>query len=232
MTVPGIGPVNFDQVLNFRLDDSARNLLLIMQDGREVSIRGGSAPTLTDLVDSITVQVQATGGPNSVRFLFPDGTNLFLDATNIQITAGTGSSPPAIFWTDPANPATVYYNFIPSGDTSRGLILIGEALEIIESGLDSGATFIDLSDIVDSPATIVQLDPTTGPAAGGTLVSIITTFTKSTGTFAFDGINAPITFRNPNYALVTAPAHAAAVVDVTYTDDRGTITDPGAYTYT
>ncbi|MEU5978429.1 IPT/TIG domain-containing protein [Streptomyces sp. NPDC047315] len=82
------------------------------------------------------------------------------------------------------------------------------------------------------PATIAAVSPVTGPAAGGTVVTI-------TGT-NLDGVSAVNFGATPGTALtilsakkltVTAPAGAAGAKDVVLVDDAGNVTKTGGFTY-
>ncbi|MFZ3557207.1 IPT/TIG domain-containing protein [Streptomyces sp. BH055] len=81
-------------------------------------------------------------------------------------------------------------------------------------------------------ATITAVSPATGPAAGGTLVTI-------TGT-ALDGVSAvnfgstagtSLQIKSPTQLTVKAPAGATGAVNVVLVDDAGNVTKTGGYTY-
>ncbi|MYW67142.1 hypothetical protein GTY65_24185 [Streptomyces sp. SID8379] len=81
-------------------------------------------------------------------------------------------------------------------------------------------------------ATIATTSPATGPAAGGTLVTI-------TGT-ALDGVSAvnfgstagtSLQIKSATQLTVKAPAGSAGAVNVVLVDDAGNITKSGGFTY-
>src|SRR5690606_25849044 len=84
--------------------------------------------------------------------------------------------------------------------------------------------------VPDAPA-ITGLTPTSGPVAGGTVVTITGTgFTGATGV-TFDGTaGTAFTVDSDTQITVTTPAHAAGPVDVTVMTLGGT-SAPGTFTY-
>ncbi len=84
--------------------------------------------------------------------------------------------------------------------------------------------------VVPAP-TIGSLSPMSGPAAGGTTVTIIgTNFTDATSV-SFDGVAGTILTTSATQLTVTTPAHAAGAVDVVVTTLGGTATQTGGFTY-
>jgi hypothetical protein len=81
--------------------------------------------------------------------------------------------------------------------------------------------------------TITSIDPSTGPAAGGTPVTITGTFFGGPGTTVkFDGVLVAVTGGSSTSLQVTTPAHAAGAVDVVVTNpDNQFATSGGGFTY-
>ena len=75
------------------------------------------------------------------------------------------------------------------------------------------------------------LTPDSGPAAGGTTVTITGTGLAGATQVTFDGVPATIVRRTANSVVVRAPAHPAGAVDVAVTTPGGTDTLPDAFTY-
>ncbi|MGA8115261.1 MAG: IPT/TIG domain-containing protein [Actinocatenispora sp.] len=83
---------------------------------------------------------------------------------------------------------------------------------------------------VDAP-TIDTLSPTSGPASGGTSVTISGTALTTTGSVTFDGTPAPFTVLNDSSVTAVTPPGAAGAVDVVVGTDGGSATATDAYTY-
>jgi PKD repeat protein len=84
------------------------------------------------------------------------------------------------------------------------------------------ATSVEYITVIPAPA-VTEVSPTSGPAAGGTLVTLIGTgFTGATavrfGTTAGTGM----TVNDDTNITVTSPAHAAGIVNITVTTPGGT----------
>lgn len=81
--------------------------------------------------------------------------------------------------------------------------------------------------------TIGSLTPATGPAAGGTTVTITGTEFVSGATVTFAGTPATSVTVNSSTSLdAVAPAHAAGAVDIRITTKAGSVNAPAAFTYT
>lgn len=85
-----------------------------------------------------------------------------------------------------------------------------------------------------SPPTLSSIDPTTGTAAGNTLVTLTGTDFVDGATVTFDGQAATsVTFVNSTSITCRTPAHAAGAVDVVVTNpDLQSDSLVGGYTYT
>ena len=83
---------------------------------------------------------------------------------------------------------------------------------------------------VDTP-TIATLTPTSGPASGGTAVTITGTNLDSTESVTFGGVAAPFSVINSTTLSAVTPPGAAGAVDVVVTNPAGSATAIGAFTY-
>ncbi|MFJ3953850.1 IPT/TIG domain-containing protein [Streptomyces libani] len=83
---------------------------------------------------------------------------------------------------------------------------------------------------VDAP-TIVSLNPTSGPATGGTVVTLTGTNLATTQSVDFDGALAPFSVISDTSLSVVTPPGAAGAVDVTVITSGGTVTSTDAFTY-
>jgi hypothetical protein len=82
------------------------------------------------------------------------------------------------------------------------------------------------------PATITSITPSTGPIAGGTLVTIIGTGFAGASAVIIGGSTATgLTVINSTAVSVTTPSHAAGAVNVVITTPNGTATGTNAFTY-
>ena len=82
--------------------------------------------------------------------------------------------------------------------------------------------------------SITGIIPSSGPAAGGTVVTIAGNgLGGPVGTVTFGGVAATGISQvgDPPSYVCTTPAHAAGAVDVTVTTGGGTVTRPGGFTY-
>ncbi|MCF3145907.1 IPT/TIG domain-containing protein [Streptomyces platensis] len=83
---------------------------------------------------------------------------------------------------------------------------------------------------IDAP-TIVSLNPTSGPASGGTVVTITGTNLSTTQSVTFDGTLAPFSVLSDTSLSVVTPPGTAGAVDVTVTTTGGSATAAGGFTY-
>ena len=92
------------------------------------------------------------------------------------------------------------------------------------------------ADSVDTEApAVLGLEPNEGPAAGGTVVRIYGDNLEGTTGVTFDavaGTALDVTTADEGYIEVTTPAGTAGPADVVVTDNVGTDTEVGAFTYT
>ncbi|MFF3689571.1 IPT/TIG domain-containing protein [Streptomyces sp. NPDC002187] len=83
---------------------------------------------------------------------------------------------------------------------------------------------------IDVP-TITTLTPTSGPASGGTAVTITGTNLGSTESVTFDGTTAPFAVVNSSTLSVVTPPGTPGAVDVVVTNPAGSATEVGGFTY-
>lgn len=93
-------------------------------------------------------------------------------------------------------------------------------------GTNNGLTYT----YVDTPA-ITSLNPTSGPASGGTAVTVTGTNLDSTDSVTFDGVAAPFSVINTTTLSVVTPPGTAGPADVVVTNPAGSATAVGAFTY-
>lgn len=87
--------------------------------------------------------------------------------------------------------------------------------------------------VVDIPPSIGTVTPSSGPAAGGTVVNISgSNFTGATGVTFGGTSGTALTVNSPSSITVTTPPHAAGSVNVVVTTPSGTGTESGGFTYT
>lgn len=87
--------------------------------------------------------------------------------------------------------------------------------------------------IFERPPTVTGIAPNSGPAAGGTAVTI--TGTQMTGVtgVTFGGVAATaVVVVNDTTVTAVTPAHAIGAVDVVTTDADGSFTSVAGFTYT
>jgi hypothetical protein len=82
-------------------------------------------------------------------------------------------------------------------------------------------------------ATFTSVTPATGPAAGGTNVTIKGTNLRGVSNVTFNAVNATnIVVVDEETITCTTPAVAAGARTIVLVDDAGNVTAPSAYTYT
>ncbi|GAA2627822.1 IPT/TIG domain-containing protein [Streptomyces vastus] len=85
-------------------------------------------------------------------------------------------------------------------------------------------TYVDIPDIG-------TISPTSGPASGGTAVTITGTNLDSTDSVTFGGTAAPFSVINATTLSAVTPPGTAGPVDVVVTNPAGSDTEVGAFTY-
>ncbi|MEU0857406.1 IPT/TIG domain-containing protein [Streptomyces griseofuscus] len=81
-------------------------------------------------------------------------------------------------------------------------------------------------------ATVTEISPATGPAAGGTVVTITGTNLDGVSDVKFGGTaGTNVMVLSAGRLQATTPAGAAGTVDVVVGDEAGAVTKSGAFTY-
>src|SRR5205085_190188 len=89
-------------------------------------------------------------------------------------------------------------------------------------GGTSATSFFDVFTFVDAP-TVTSVNPTAGPAAGGTSVTISGSHFTGANSVKFGATNAAsFSVDTDGQITATSPAHAAATVDISVTTVGGT----------
>lgn len=121
--------------------------------------------------------------------------------------------------------ADVWQRYTQEGTTrfeGAQRLLFREGQVVPQSAID--ALFAD--------ATIDSVTPATGPAAGGTAVTIEGSNFGGVTAVTFGGTAATnVRVVDETTITCTTPAHAAGAVNVVVTDDSGTVTETGGFTY-
>ncbi len=111
-----------------------------------------------------------------------------------------------------------------------GAMSAAEAVTVTLTGMGK-RTLITHPDTVASVPTVYTLSPTSGPAAGGTLVTIKgTAFTGTTGV-KFGTATASFTLVDQNTIVANTPAVVASTVNVIVTNATGPSTGGPTYTF-
>lgn len=183
-----------------------------------------------------TIHLEAADNP-----AFPSSA---ADAAGRTLTTGTN-------W-DFDGASSIFYSGTCTSEVqtvvNRGGFASGNAMQVICKNRDAGPTKrsgryyydnssgdaakLDITYTAASP-TVSSVSANSGPAAGGTNVTITGTGFVATPTVTFGGQAATnVVFVNSTTITCTTPAHAAGAVDVVVTNpDTQTGTGPGAFTY-
>ena len=192
----------------------------------DVKVTTAGGTTATSAADQYTyvaaptvASVAPTSGPHSV------GTDETITGTNLTgATAVTFGATPATSFT--VNSATSITATAPAG--AAGVVDV----KVTTAGGTTATSAADQYTYVAAPA-VTSVAPSSGPTAGGTLVTI--TGTSLTGATAVTFGATPATSFTVNSATsitATAPAGAASVVDITVTTAGGTSATSAADQYT
>ncbi|WP_433086863.1 IPT/TIG domain-containing protein [Dactylosporangium sp. CA-052675] len=172
------------------------------------------SPATGTAAGGTTVTITGTGftGATGVTFNGSDATSFTVDSPT-QITAVT----PAGL----AGPATVQ-------------VAVGTCVSPVSGGTFTYTPVVPPIVIPPLPLPPVasSVAPGTGPAAGGTAVTITGSYLSGVSGVTFGGAAATITASGATSITATTPAHAAGAVDVAVTTPFGTSTVTGGFTYT
>ena len=196
---------------------------------------GASSQTFsfeTEIVDTV-----ATGG-----FSFAGPTNTSVGGTVATITdpntSATASAYSAtINWGDDTSSAGTVTggngSFSVTGNHSYAAgATYPISVTITSVGNSQGSSTVTDSATITPPPTVTQLNPTAGPTAGGTSVTITGTNLAGATAVEFGTTSATITADTATSITATAPAHTAATVDVTVTTPGGTSATSATDQYT
>lgn len=149
-----------------------------------------------------------------------------INKTQLLALTSTVVDPPPILTVS----EKIYQDYDPrAADGNSGTFEPAQRLLMVP-GQHTSAAIIDGLFIA---ATATAIAPATGPAAGGTPVTITGTNLAGTVGATFGGVAAtlPLVVNNETFTCV-APAHAAGAVTVVIQDDSGDLSKPAFYTYT
>jgi hypothetical protein len=162
--------------------------------------------TLIPVVDSLTRFVQAIPSPPPATL-----------ATTLHNQFGTYAQ---------AQQEAATFEFTADGQDKRGVVQDA----FINAQNIYGSSCLD-NPVIPTPApAITNVNPVSGPIAGGQSV-IITGTDLSGATVTIGGNSATVTGTTATTATFTTPAHAEGAVDITVTTAGGSATSPGGYTY-
>ena len=188
----------------------------------EVTTPGGSAT----LADGFTFVIPAP----ALTSVTPN-TGSTAGGTSVTI-AGSGltGATAVTFGGDPAQSFTVDSDGVITATTPPHVAGMVDVEVTTPGGSD---TLADGFEFIDVPApTITGIAPTSGPVAGGTMVTITGTDLTGASGVTFGGTPAQsFTVDSPTQITATTPPHAAGTVDVAVTTPAGTATFASGYTY-
>lgn len=157
-----------------------------------------------------------------MKIFFPDGSVVDVGAGQTPAyRPASSSSPPTI----DLLLGGVWFSFSCTDALEQALFMTQ-----VNAAILAGATSLVL--LTRTAASVVSLAPATGPAAGGTTLVITGTGFRQIGSVTIGGA----AVSNYNYIsgtslLVVSPAGTLGARDVVYTDDRGSTTLVGGFTY-
>lgn len=197
---------------------------------QKVTVVGGTGSVLANLGLTMGAEARGTDGKPGVANTGPADSPI---ATNREF--------------NPVDHQIAETSDLPEGATNDGIVLEdADAPTIAYAGENGnhnydGSQFTGFAnDPASFPLEITSVVPATGPAAGGTVFKVrgfgFAAITGATGV-KLGGTNATTyTVVDDKHLTVTAPAHAAGVVDLVLLRPGGgasnTLTETGAFTYT
>lgn len=122
-------------------------------------------------------------------------------------------------------------------DPAGNVTIANDATNLTKAKFPAPGTDFDAGGVDNDPASNVALNPVTGPAAGGTVVTITGDNLEGVTSVTFGGVagtaldTTGATNGPDGEILVTTPAGTAGPVDVVLVDAAGNTTLTGAFTY-
>ena len=214
------------------------------------AVNFGSTPaTITSNTPTmVSVISPASSGPVDVTVTTRGGTSNGIPFFNFPGPIVTSSSP-AVGPTAGGNTVTINGMYLSSatsvsfGSNTATPTVVNDALLTVVAPAGTAPGSVSLTVVtaggsttslpytyVDAP-TISVVDPTSGPASGGTAVTITGTGLGYTGGVTFDGTPANFLVVSQNQIVALAPPGSAGSVDVVVSTAGGSATATGAYTY-
>lgn len=134
---------------------------------------------------------------------------------------------------DPTNPANREDPWFKAQDIGTDWSIANDEANLAEDEFPNADFDFDQGGVDDDAPTVLSVEPNEGPAAGGTVVTITgSSFTGVTGV-TFDGVaGTALSVVSDTEVTVTSPAGTAGPADVAVTDNVGTDTLVGGFTYT
>ncbi|MBW5248070.1 IPT/TIG domain-containing protein [Streptomyces sp. P01-B04] len=210
---------------------------------------GSRTATITaNTPTSITVIDPAGCGVVDVNVVTAGGTSnslsFFYISPPIAMSIGPGSGPTA-----GGNTVTINgyglstANTVSFGSNSATPTVVSDSQlsVVVPAGSSSGSVDVAVTTTggttsplsyayVDAP-TLVSLAPASGPASGGTAVTVNGTGLASTTAVTFDGTTASFAVLNNTTLVAVTPSGTAGSVDVVVTTGGGSATVSGGFTY-
>ena len=231
------------------LRSRARTSAAMMPDGRILAVSGFLANNTVDVLDPVSRQWSpAANTLNSYRFNYyyatlPTGKVLFAGGSSGGESA-EAYDPKTDKW---VSAGLLYFAYGPVaglGDTNQTVVLSSDpdkfAADSAKCGSDCGKVLVagniedKAADLYTHPPELGSVSPTSGPGAGGTVVTITGKgFTHGLRSVRFGGTPAA-SFRADSYGRITAvaPPHAAGAVTVTVVTDGGAASKASAFGFT
>ena len=195
----------------------------------------------TTTTSHLPVEVKTPAGTGSLNVLSPPGA-----PTGVSATAGDAQA--TVSWTAPATTGGSPISSYTATSTPGGLTCTTSSTSCTATGLTNGTSYTfsvvatnalgtgpassPSNSVTPSPSpTITSLTPTSGPATGGTLVTITGTNLTGASSVTFGGTAGTIRSDSSSQISAKAPAHAAGSVAVAVTTSHGSATAPVDFTY-
>jgi len=181
-----------------------------------VTVTASPGLTLTASQLTINVGTAITLTANLSAGVSPTGTVTFKDGANAVGSANVAGSS-----------ASLILSNLVAGTHSLTASYAGDANNAMAN---SGVVTVVVNALVLSPS-VTSVLPASGPAAGGTAVTLSGSNLGGVTSVSFGGTAATIVASSQTSITVTTAAHDAGTVDVVLASSSGTITASKAYTY-